>query len=894
VTPARARAATILAVAALATVLPMAAASGARDVTAAATDSAVTVTRTVSRVHLVDGADQVADRRTVRLTVSQTRDLRSQRVAVSWSGAHPTGGVYSDQNAPAARNQEYPFVLMECRGTAATVSPQTCWTQSPTERKVETRNQNALFTPYRLDRYASAADRDPVVGEPAGCTDDAPVQHWVPFVAADGHRYLGGTSGCGSAPPEANAISTLDRPGNTTYGVTRTDGTGSALFSIWSDLDNASLGCSDTVACSLVAIPIEGISCDVAATGLPADDQPAAGQEATDAFSRCSATGRFAPGALSASGSDTLVDQAVTGALWWSASNWRNRIVVPLTFAATASVCDVVSSAPQEQVYGSELMTQATAQWAPALCSGSGDGAGRVKLQHVQTGEPQARNLVLTGGIHAAFVVNGPAGGYPRPTVSAPTAVTGFAVSYTMDDAAGEPYHSLRLDARLLAKLMTESYPTIPQIKSGAYYLAPNPINILHDPEFLALNPQLKGVATDRSPGSAAIILPSSDSDVMYALTSYIAADPEAVAWLDGKPDPWGMVVNRNYQTHAATSAISLPTYSWPLLDSYEPKDYYDAAGGDLNPCLFHNPVPYLPLVAAPVVRLSSITNAIELALPTSQTACQLGPAEPDPTGEKLTSPGRQPQGFRFLIGITPLADAQRYRLDTAALETSRSASAPATPVDATGRTFVTPTAASLKAAADLATPDPSTGVWTIPDAVLRAKAPTAYPGTMIVSTAVATTGLAAPDARQYAALLRYLVGTGQTPGLANGDLPPGYLPITAANGLDALRRYTLSAADAVAAQKGTVPSLTGSASGSPTPGQGGGQSSAAPVTVPTAPAPTTTTPVAAPVLTARSTGLTRLLGVGPAGLLVPGLVALLGGALATAGLGYLRGGRRR
>ena len=57
----------------------------------------------------------------------------------------------------------------------------------------------------------------------------------------------------------------------------------------------------------------------------------------------------------------------------------------------------------------------------------------------------------------------------------------------------------------------------------------------------------------------------SSDSDVMYALTSYINADPEARAWLNGTPDPWGMTVNPAYQ------GISLPLSSWPQLDTYTP-----------------------------------------------------------------------------------------------------------------------------------------------------------------------------------------------------------------------------------------------------------------------------------------------------------------------------------
>ena len=51
-------------------------------------------------------------------------------------------------------------------------------------------------------------------------------------------------------------------PSNETFGVTARNGEGSAKFDVWTAAENASLGCSQTVACSLVAVPIMGISCD--------------------------------------------------------------------------------------------------------------------------------------------------------------------------------------------------------------------------------------------------------------------------------------------------------------------------------------------------------------------------------------------------------------------------------------------------------------------------------------------------------------------------------------------------------------------------------------------------------------------------------------------------------
>ena len=60
------------------------------------------------------------------------------------------------------------------------------------------------------------------------------------------------------------------------------------------------------------------------------------------------------------------------------------------------------------------------------------------------------------------------------------------------------------------------------------------------------------------------------------------------------------------------------------------------------------------------------------------------------------------------------------------------------------------------------------------------------------------------------------------------GQLPPGYLPLTTANGLGGLAAYTLAAAADVAAQNGQVPPLT-SPSGSSSDGQVSSPSASSP-----------------------------------------------------------------
>jgi hypothetical protein len=759
---------------------------------------AFTKTVTITRDNLVAGVDTVVDTRTVTLDVGQTTNLQGrQEIDVSWSGAHPTGGIVSDQNSINARNEEYPFVLLECRGVDSTsvpaadqVSPETCWTQSWAEHYQDSLGD--VYPPYRLDEYASAADRAQIVGEPSPLPttckydENARTQYWVPFVAADGTVYQGGNGGCAGEPPEADEEGTSALPSNETYGVTGLNGSGSSSFDILTSAQNASLGCSQTVSCALVAVPIMGVDCDPSIS-VPASD-----------VSQCEQTGAFAPGQLMTAGSAD--DLTVSGSLWWAASNWRNRITVPLSFGVPPDACSVTTTGPSNvvDVYGSELLIQATGQWEPSFCL---DKSSNFSFIHVQTGEPEARNLVATGSAEAAFTSYAQPGGYGKPVVNAPVALSGFAISYDIDGADGRPYTSLKLDPRLLAKLLTESYPAIEAVQEDDSALSHNPLDITLDPEFQALNPGItKGVAD--SEAASELVSLSGDSDVMEALTTYINDDPTARAWLNGTPDQWGMVVNPAYK------GIQLPVDQWPLLSTFEPTDYYQS---DVNDCLYNSPVPFLPLVSAPLGTLENVSEAIQFDIANSTTICK--EVQGTVVGEKLTAEGRQTTGFRFLIGITPLADSERYGLTTAALQT-------------TPGTFVAPSNASLATTVRLLEPDVTTGTWPIPYAKFQTSAgAAAYPGTMLVYAAIPTTGLPTTDAKDYGSLLQFLATTGQTPGDGVGQLPPGYLPLTTADGLGALDAYTKAAATDVTAQNGQVPPVATTTATSPpsTAGDTGG-----------------------------------------------------------------------
>ncbi|WP_375474906.1 hypothetical protein [uncultured Jatrophihabitans sp.] len=792
------------------------------------TSSAFTATKTVTRVHLAaDGSNQVVESKKVTVRVDTTKNLYGrQDVNVSWSGAQPTGGIQPDPNSAVADQQEYPMALLECRGSdgsasGAQVTPQTCWTHGPDPRYT---SSTFAFPPWRLDRYAAPNDRAAVVGQPspvpASCGSLPVAQHWLPFQAVDGAKYYYGLQSCAGIPPEDFNSDTSQQvvPQNATFAATHLDGRGATKFDIWTEAEDASLGCSATVACTLEIIPIMGVSCDPSgvAGGVPADDVP--GPDDIDkATNSCESTGNYLSGTIA--DSSQAIAPAVSGALWWSPSNWRNRISVPLNLAPSSNACEQVSSGTPQTVYGSETLAEATTQWAPKFCL----DPKLFKFTHVQTGEPLAQSLLNdpTSGVHAAFSSLPPAAGFTGPVVQAPVAATGFSISYNVDDDNGNPVANLRLTPRLIAKLLTESYPEeeFDRFKSGQYpYLTHSPYNITGDPEFKALNPGIS--AEFGTPGAAAMIMLSAESDVTYALTDYLNADPEARAWLNGAPDPWGMVVNPAYK------GIALPVLRWPLLDQTVP-DF-----GPNVPCTGVDPTPWLPLVASPTPTLATSAVDVQFAASTGKVACTTLGEAGSPAGQSVqwVSTGRATPGDRFVIGITSLGEARRYDLQSAALQThSDSTDATHKFTNGAGRTFVGPTNAALAAGASTVVADTTTQSFTTRASALRTKV-AAYPGFMLVSADVPTKGLSSTQAADYSKLLSFAAGPGQQSGPSIGQLPAGYLPMTAANNLAAEAAYTRTAADAVAAQKGVVPPLhpSKSSSGGSTPGghSGTGRSS--------------------------------------------------------------------
>ena len=817
-----------------------------------------TATKVISRTHLQpDGTELPVFEHEVTVTADHTTELRGrERVHITWEGARPSGGRASNPYGESGLSQEYPVVILQCRGVddesaaqGRRLRPETCWTTTSIQRSVVVPHRTAV---WRHDRFESESDRTERSGLDPFPTSECEVPSQAifsaritPFVAADGEVFL--ACDANHMPPEAAVGASF--PPAEVAAFSSEDGSGAMDFEVRSDVENASLGCSRRVACAIVVIPILGVSC-------------------VDADVECRRNGTFLPGSSNFDGAEP--HPAVSPRFWWSESNWRNRITIPISFGLPPDVCEVLDSRAPVGFFGSELLSQAALQWAPAYCLDE----DRFKFQHNRMPDDAGFSLMSTGGAVAALVSGLQKLRGEDPVGFAPTAVSGFGIGYVIDRPgnAGE-YDRLRLNGRLLAKLLTQSYPAS-VLGLGHPGLEQNPLSINLDPEFKKLNPGLD----DKDREAAATVLSlSNSSDVIGSLTAYIASDPAAMAFIGGQPDPWGMKVNPSYED------IEVPRREWPMLDDFKP----EALPGTCRHA--NNAVPYLSQVAAPVTSLRTIAEALIDAWPNVQTTCE-GPLAGGVF--KTGRVDRQPFGQRFMMGVVSLGDAARFGLRTAALETRP-------------KTYFGPDQGSLARGIALAEQKEKYEPFLLDQSDVR-KDGRAYPGTMVVYTAARLRGMAKPDAKVVASFVRISTNEGQVPGRANGHLPEGFLPIRETGVTAKLHTSATEVAAAIEAQEGLGPEPTqepgqgsGGGAGGGTPGSPAQPGDALPPAAPSPPSvpegqdPATASlpPAAAPMPP------TQQVGSGLAGGLLPVLIVLGGiGLLISAALRIAQPvlGRRR
>lgn len=732
-----------------------------------AEDGSYRETQTISRSVLdAQGNEDPTYSRSYEMTVTadKTTDLRGrERMKISWSGAPSSAARAANPFGEDGIQQEYPVVVLQCRGRDDAslpldqqVAPETCFTTSVIQRsQVQRSASEALWT---VDRFNSAAQRQRYIGpanpKGAGCASDYTTStrytRLTEFRSLDGRTF----TACNTTtmPPEAAVDAAF--PAAEVAAYTDAQGKGSTLFEVRSDTENESLGCSDEVDCSVVVVPILGISCDVPASIPTASDRA------------CRKNGLWQAG--SNNFAQEGIDAAVGPVYWWSESNWRNRFSIPIDFGLPPDVCDILDSRAPVPIYGSELISQAALQWAPAYCLNK----KRFKFQAGAMADPAAWDLMETGQAPAAFIAAEHTREGADPVGYAPTAVTGFSIGYIIDkpDNAGE-YVQLKLNARLIAKMITQSYlgSDLGRAHPG---MSGNWLGIMEDPEFKALNPGL----SERVRADAANMMSLSiSSDVIEALTSYLAQDADAMAFIGGERDPSGMVVNPAYED------IELPRTDWPLLDEFTPTtadECRQVAGGV-----------YFTELAAPVTTLRKISDALIDAWPLAQTTCATDYTDMENPISAMKRASRQGFGARFLMGITSLGDAERFGLHSAALRNGEGA-------------YVKPTTSSLAKTIRVGSQEGSYGPFDL-DAEKVAATGGAYPGTMIVYTAARLANLEQEQATTIARFIRIAVTEGQRQGRSNGELPSGYLPITKRGSTAALYAAALRTADAIEAQGG-------------------------------------------------------------------------------------------
>lgn len=577
-----------------------------------------------------------------------------------------------------------------------------------------------------------------------------------------------------------------------------------------------------------------------------------------------------------------------TPGLWWDA--WQHHVAVKLDFQPLGVTCEL--GAAERQLAGSELVAEAIASWQPVVCQGGSP------YTLTQIPEPDALLAAASTTPSALAFTSRPLdldqSGYEAdPMVYAPVALGGISISFAIDafpgsssdpkhrERAGLPLTRMKLTPRLVAKLLTASY--IDALPSGASLThigyksfkepGKNARSLVYDPDFREINdPEWSAQLLVGASVSDALV-PLGRSDLADRVWEYVLADADAKAWLNGKADPWGMVVNPCYSTNSrvsatcpvdenapATAALELPRDDFPKADPSEKADTTESdpnnGSGPVNLVTWR---PYTNGYADGAYRVLR------------GDGMQLGAWDRFSTPPKFGKEQRQLLGSRKVIALTSTPAAHLYQTESALLQ------------NPAGK-FVEPTTDSLLAAAAAMTvAAKGSDVLRFDPSSTKAKsADDAYPLAVPVYAALNPRQSDADQRSDYARLITYAVESGQSEGTDAGNLPPGYAPLPAA-----WRSQALTAAKAIKDGKVATSTPTASPTSSATSSSSG---SGSPVTSgsvdgaqPTASADPAASGTKAGELLGAATAADP--GVGGMGAVVPtaglvGLGALLGAPL--------------
>lgn len=472
---------------------------------------------------------------------------------------------------------------------------------------------------------------------------------------------------------------------------------------------------------------------------------------------------------------------------------WDLRMNIRLSFVPTTNDCS--ASADLRQVYANDISYTAWDSWQSALCRTPGAAS------NVSRPQQDFQNREIAGSANRLGVVGTPAEGRQSQVV-APVTTGGLAFAFAIDERWYAPdstpvaglrnqtrVTTLNLTPRLVAKLLTQSYTTgaLPNGVAGTQNLflrsplpgqeftfspARNlregtPENLLADKEFLEINPDIavwveswggqENLPFSLRSNLAGVIYADVATDSYNAMWRWILADSDARAFLGGEADPNGMTVNPYHQGVISDSSDSIR-----LRDS-TCSDFLPEAAADLIE----------PLCSSGYQsRVESILDTARYAARGDSRRRNQRPGDDcgrrvDPNECNWRSEGRQliersADTGVALIALTTTASAGRLGLPTAALGTAAGG-------------FVQPTRSSLSLARD--------GMTVRGDGILIPSPQTygagAYPLTNVAYALVDVCRSTREQRAGFADVIQYAVGGGQQPGLAPGQLPPGYAPLS-------------------------------------------------------------------------------------------------------------------
>ncbi|HVT78000.1 MAG TPA: hypothetical protein VHD87_13280 [Acidimicrobiales bacterium] len=693
----------------------------------------------------------------LKVTINQTQNLVNQAISLKWSGG--VGTVQSPGNFAANYLQ-----VFECWGdddgtNAANPGPppEQC-AQGAKEAVYGVQGANfppGSFAAQRIISHDGWDNFDPS----QGVVEPATGALWKPFRAVDGT-----TIGVGYDPnfdpsvqggsfwlnPFYNSVTTNE------IAAARTlrNGSGGELFEVHTGIEDTGLGCGQqrqptpdggkkVPQCWLVIVP----------RGTPTDENV---------------------GTPYASNPDFW--GVMTSPL--SPTAWKNRIAVPLGFTPVDSACDLNATATR--IGGTELALPAVSSWEPKLCT----IPGLQPFSYSRLSDQPARQQLLAAeqGAPGMVVVSRPIDGDlldpDDPVVYAPLTLSGLVVGFNIErnpsidaDKDAQELNGLRfahmnLTPRLMAKLLTQSYVWSVKIKQSPPYdwLKGQPDHLGVDPDFLQYNPEFKEDFVINRRNFAGFLMPAANSDAARQLWNYVLADPEARAWLDGQPDPWGMKVNPVYATKVDANSTGV-AFGDPLPDNFPKADPY---------CYQSPPVGTKHVVPSPLCGTDWLpyTETFRDAAKATRNADDGAKLDDNPFADQPSDVWKRqpPQSIaRTMIAITDAASAANFGLQTANL--SRAGD------DGDNRAFIAPTADALGAAVEGMTPSSDQAVLE-PDP--RAKVPGAYPLAVLSYAAIKPLDLTTEQRSAYSQFVNYAATDGQVSGFELGNLPIGYAPLPA------------------------------------------------------------------------------------------------------------------